>query len=124
MRRPISLKVYSITLSLLILMVIVTALSARNLRSLNNEVAALSRYYIPLDQQAGSIETLVRQQVVHLERILLLLQAPRREQQPDGERGVDRPEDGQDGSRPVWKRVPAGRALAPLEVEERREGKG
>jgi len=71
MRRPISLKVYSITLSLLILMVIVTALSARNLRSLNNEVAALSRYYIPLDQQAGSVDALVRQQIVHLERILL-----------------------------------------------------
>jgi adenylate cyclase len=79
MRRPISVKVYSITLSLLVLMVIVTALSARNLRSLNNEVAALSRYYIPLDQQASSIETLVRQQIVHLERILLLLQAPRRD---------------------------------------------
>jgi len=79
MRRPISLKVYSITLSLLILMVIVTALSARNLRSLNNEVAALSRYYIPLDQQAGSVDALVRQQIVHLERILLLLQAGRRD---------------------------------------------
>ncbi len=80
MRRPISLKVYSITLSLLILMVIVTALSARNLRSLNNEVAALSRYYIPLDQQAGSVDALVRQQIVHLERILLLLQSGRRDQ--------------------------------------------
>ena len=79
MRRPISLKVYSITLSLLILMVIVTALSARNLRSLNNEVAALSRYYIPLDQQAGSVDALVRQQIVHLERILLLLQSARRD---------------------------------------------
>jgi len=74
-RRPISLKVYSITLSLLVLMVLVTALSARNLRVLNNEVAALSTYYIPLDQQAGSVETLVRQQIVHVERILLLLQA-------------------------------------------------
>ena len=73
-RRPISLKVYSITLSLLVLMVAVTALSARNLRVLNNEVAALSHYYIPLDQQAGSVETLVRQQIVHVERILLLLQ--------------------------------------------------
>jgi class 3 adenylate cyclase len=79
MRRPISLKVYSITLSLLILMVIVTALSARNLRSLNNEVAALSRYYIPLDQQAGSVDALVRQQIVHLERILLLLQSGKRD---------------------------------------------
>ncbi len=74
-RRPISLKVYSITLSLLVLMVLVTALSARNLRALNNEVAALSTYYIPLDQAAGSVETLVRQQIVHVERILLLLQA-------------------------------------------------
>ncbi len=76
-RRPISLKVYSITLSLLVLMVLVTALSARNLRVLNNEVAALSKYYIPLDQQAGSVETLVRQQIVHVERILLLLQQGR-----------------------------------------------
>jgi adenylate cyclase len=79
LRRPISLKVYSITLSLLVLMVVVTALSARNLRSLNNEVAALSRYYIPLDQMAGSVDALVRQQIVHLERILLLLQSPRRD---------------------------------------------
>jgi len=76
-RRPISLKVYSIALSLLVLMVIVTGLSAHNLRSLNNEVAALARYYIPLDQQVGSVETLVRQQSVHVERILLLLQAAR-----------------------------------------------
>jgi len=80
MRRPISLKVYSITLSLLVLMVVVTGLSARNLRNLNNEVAALSRYYIPLDQQAGSVETLVRQQIVHVERILLLLHARERDQ--------------------------------------------
>jgi len=75
MQRPISLKVYSIALSLLALMIIVTALSARNLRSLNNEVMALSRYYIPLDQQIGSVETLIRQQTIHLERILLLQQA-------------------------------------------------
>jgi adenylate cyclase len=75
MRRPISLKVYSITLGLLVLMAVVTGLSGRNLRILNNEVAALSSYYIPVDQQVGSVETLVRQQVVHFERILLLLQA-------------------------------------------------
>ena len=72
MQRPISLKVYRIALSLLALMIIVTGLSARNLRSLNNEVMALSGYYIPLDQQVGSVETLIRQQGVHLERILLL----------------------------------------------------
>ncbi len=72
MQRPISLKIYSIALSLLALMIIVTGLSARNLRSLNNEVVALSGYYIPLDQQVGGVETLIRQQSVHLERILLL----------------------------------------------------
>jgi class 3 adenylate cyclase len=72
MQRPISLKIYSIALSLLALMIIVTGLSARNLKSLNNEVIALSAYYIPLDQQVGSVETLIRQQGVHLERILLL----------------------------------------------------
>ncbi|MGH8699713.1 MAG: adenylate/guanylate cyclase domain-containing protein [Burkholderiales bacterium] len=74
MRRPISLKVYSIALGLLVLMAVVTGLSARNLRILNNEVAALAGFYIPLDQQIGSVETLVRQQVVHFERILLLMQ--------------------------------------------------
>ena len=79
MQRPISLKIYSITLSLLVLMVVVTGLSARNLRNLNNEITALSSYYIPLDQQVASVETLIRQQVVHLERILLLMQSRERD---------------------------------------------
>ena len=56
MRRPISLKVYIITLSLLILMLIVTALSARNLRSLNNEVAALSRDQDNCEEQGRGAE--------------------------------------------------------------------
>jgi adenylate cyclase len=96
MRRPISLKVYSIALGLLVLMVVVTGLSARNLKILNNEVAALSGYYVPLDQQIASVETLVRQQVVHFERILLLMQARDRdraaleqEQQLFDQRGVN-----------------------------------
>jgi adenylate cyclase len=96
MRRPISLKVYSIALGLLVLMVVVTELSARKLKILNNEVAALSGYYVPLDQQMGSVETLVRQQVVHFERILLLMQARDRdraaleqEQRLFDERGVN-----------------------------------
>jgi len=70
MRRPISLKVYSIALSLLALMIIVTGLSAYNLKNLNNEVMALSEYYIPLDQSIGSVDTQLRQQNVYLERIL------------------------------------------------------
>jgi len=73
-RRPISLKVYSIALGLLSLMVLVSALSAHNLKSLNNEVAALANYYLPLDQQISSVDTLIRQQNVHFERILLIQQ--------------------------------------------------
>ena len=96
MRRPISLKVYSIALGLLVLMAVVTGLSARNLRILNNEVAALSGYYLPLDQQIASVDTLVRQQMVHFERVLLLMQsrdperaALEREKRLFDERGVN-----------------------------------
>ncbi|MGA0024084.1 MAG: hypothetical protein ACO3F9_05495, partial [Burkholderiales bacterium] len=60
-RRPISLKVYSIALGLLALMVLVSALSAHNMKTLNNEVAALAKYYLPLDQQVSSVDTLIRQ---------------------------------------------------------------
>ncbi|MGH8649027.1 MAG: adenylate/guanylate cyclase domain-containing protein, partial [Burkholderiales bacterium] len=54
----------------------------------------LSGYYVPLDQQIGSVETLVRQQVVHFERILLLMQARDRaaleqEQRLFDDRGVN-----------------------------------
>jgi len=72
LRRPISLKVYSIALGLLALMVLVSALSAHNLGRLSNEVAALEKYYLPLDQQISGVDTLIHQQNVHLERILLL----------------------------------------------------
>ncbi len=70
MRRPISLKIFSITLALLLLMVLVTWLSVFNLRLLNNQVRALSDYYLPLQQQVASVEILVRQQMVHMERVM------------------------------------------------------
>jgi class 3 adenylate cyclase len=70
MRRPISLKIFSVTLALLLLMVVVTWLSVFNLRLLNNQVRALSDYYLPLQQQVASVEILVRQQMVHMERVM------------------------------------------------------
>lgn len=76
MRRPIRLKIFSITLALLALMVIVTWLSVLNLRQLNNQVRALSDYYLPLQEQVASVEILIRQQMVHMERILAGMQAP------------------------------------------------
>ena len=70
MRLPISLKIFSITTALLALMVIVTWLSVLNFRHLNNQVRALSDYYLPLQQQVASVEILIRQQMVHMERVM------------------------------------------------------
>jgi adenylate cyclase len=81
MRRPIRLKIFGITLVLLTLMVAVTWLSVLNSRQLNNQVRALADYYLPLQQQVASVEILVRQQMVHMERVLLGMQAAK----PDAE---------------------------------------
>lgn len=70
MRLPISLKIFSITTALLVLMVVVTWLSVLNFRQLNNQVRALSDYYLPLQQQVASVEILIRQQMVHMERVM------------------------------------------------------
>ncbi|ODU04783.1 MAG: adenylate/guanylate cyclase [Thiobacillus sp. SCN 63-1177] len=70
MRLPISLKIFSITTALLALMVVVTWLSVLNFRQLNNQVRALSDYYLPLQQQVASVEILVRDQMVHMERVM------------------------------------------------------
>ena len=70
MRLPISLKIFSITTALLALMVVVTWLSVFNFRQLNNQVRALSDYYLPLQQQVASVEILIRDQMVHMERVM------------------------------------------------------
>jgi len=79
MRLPISLKIFSITMALLALMVVVTWLSVLNFRQLNNQVHALSDYYLPLQQQVASVEILIRQQMVHMERVMAGMEAA----QPD-----------------------------------------
>ncbi|OZA44850.1 MAG: hypothetical protein B7X81_09410, partial [Hydrogenophilales bacterium 17-61-76] len=70
MRLPISLKIFSITTALLVLMVVVTWLSVLNFHQLNNQVRALADYYLPLQQQVASVEILIRQQIVHMERVM------------------------------------------------------
>ncbi len=82
MQRPIGLKIFSITAVLLILMVVVAWLSVFNFRQLNNQVRALADYYLPLQQQVASVEILVRQQMVHMERVIAGLESTR----PDPER--------------------------------------
>jgi adenylate cyclase len=81
MRLPISLKIFSITTALLALMVVVTWLSVLNFHQLNNQVRALADYYLPLQQQVASVEILIRQQIVHMERVLAGMDVAR----PDAE---------------------------------------
>ncbi|MDP3124682.1 MAG: adenylate/guanylate cyclase domain-containing protein [Thiobacillus sp.] len=77
MRLPISLKIFSITTALLALMVVVTWLSVLNFHQLNNQVRALADYYLPLQQQVASVELLIRQQIVHMERVLAGMEVAR-----------------------------------------------
>lgn len=77
MRLPISLKIFSITTALLVLMVAVTWLSVLNFRHLNGQVRALSDWYLPLEQQVASVEILIRQQMVHMERVMAGIEAAR-----------------------------------------------
>ncbi|MHB1076129.1 adenylate/guanylate cyclase domain-containing protein [Thiobacillus sp.] len=77
MKLPISLKIFSITTALLTLMVVVTWLSVLNFRQLNNQVRALSDYYLPLQQQVASVEILIRDQMVHMERVMAGMEAAR-----------------------------------------------
>lgn len=77
MRLPISLKIFSITTALLALMVVVTWLSVLNFRQLNNQVRALSDYYLPLQQQVASVEILIRDQMVHMERVMAGMEVAR-----------------------------------------------
>lgn len=77
MRLPISLKIFSITTALLVLMVVVTWLSVLNFRQLNNQVRALADWYLPLEQQVASVEILIRQQMVHMERVLAGMEVAR-----------------------------------------------
>jgi adenylate cyclase len=73
MRPTISVKIFGIALGLLILMAVVTGLSALNLKKVNNEVLALADYYIPLEQRMGAIQSAVRDELIHVGRLMQLL---------------------------------------------------
>src|SRR5439155_19565320 len=75
MRPTISVKIFSIALGLLVLMAIVTGLSGLNLRKVNNEVVALATYYVPLEQRMDHIDSAVRDELIHLGRLMQLYQA-------------------------------------------------
>jgi adenylate cyclase len=75
MRPTISVKIFSIAVGLLVLMAIVTGLSGLNLKKVNNEVVALADYYVPLEQRMDHIDSAVRDELIHLGRLMQLYQA-------------------------------------------------
>lgn len=73
-RFPISWKIFGIALGLLILMTAVTGLSSWKLTRVQQEVEALADYYIPLTELVNKMELHLRQELIHLERIVLVQQ--------------------------------------------------
>ena len=70
MRRSISLKIFSIAVSLVVLMAIVAALSTRNIASVSAQVNALSEFYLPMQRAVEEARLSGAQQIINLERML------------------------------------------------------
>jgi adenylate cyclase len=85
MRPTISVKIFSIALGLLVLMAIVTGLSAMNLKKVNNEVVALADYYIPLEQRMGAVQSALRDELIQFYRVMQLLREKSTDVQTLGE---------------------------------------
>jgi adenylate cyclase len=85
MRPTISVKIFSIALGLLILMAVVTGLSALNLKKVNNEVLALADYYIPLEQRMGAVQSALRDELIQFYRLMQLLREKSTDVQTLGE---------------------------------------
>lgn len=77
MRRPISLKIFSIAIGLLVLMVVTTYLSNLNLREVKYQGRLLSAYYIPIEQDLESARLLGARQVIYYLELLQHLQGNR-----------------------------------------------
>jgi adenylate cyclase len=71
LRSSISLKIFSIAVTLVVLMAIVAALSTRNVDRVSTRVNALSKFYLPLQRSMEDARVSVASQVINLERMLL-----------------------------------------------------
>src|SRR5216684_2580102 len=71
LRSSISLKIFSIAVTLVVLMAIVAALSTRNVDRVSTRVYALSEFYLPLQRSMEDARVSVASQVINLERMLL-----------------------------------------------------
>jgi adenylate cyclase len=69
-RRPISLKIFGIAISILLLMIIVTISSSISLYRMGQELNLLSDVYIQLDQKLGDIRAQCLREIITIERVL------------------------------------------------------
>jgi adenylate cyclase len=69
-RRPIGLKIFGIALVLLVLMSVVTLISALHQRNVEHELDILASYFIPLDQKMGQVRLYGVGQILVFERLL------------------------------------------------------
>src|SRR5229473_2032818 len=70
LRASIGLKIFSIAVTLVFLMAIVSALSTRNIAQVSTQVNALSEFYLPLERSLENARVSVASQVINLERML------------------------------------------------------
>jgi adenylate cyclase len=70
LRASIGLKIFSIAVTLVFLMAIVSALSTRNVAQVSTQVNALSEFYLPLERSLENARVSVASQVINLERML------------------------------------------------------
>ncbi len=69
-RRPISLKIFGIAATLLLLMIVITLFSSINLHRMGQELSLLSDYYIKLDQLMGDVRTQSLREMTIIERVI------------------------------------------------------
>ncbi|MGI8784142.1 MAG: adenylate/guanylate cyclase domain-containing protein [Acidobacteriota bacterium] len=72
MRNRVSFKIFSIALCLVVVLVVVAALSSRNISRVRDELVATAEYYIPLEQASSRVTFLELEQDAIYQRILLL----------------------------------------------------
>lgn len=71
-RRPIGLKIFGISLLLLVMMIVVTILSSLSLRQVGHQITLLSDYYIVLDQIISDIRAYSLREATLVERVVYL----------------------------------------------------
>ncbi len=69
-RWPISLKIFGVALSLIVLMIVVSVLTTVNFRLVGQQIQLLSETYIEIDQAVGTVRSETLREVIQIERAI------------------------------------------------------